>query len=253
LKRETVARALAGAAAAALLAYLFLRDEKPPAMPARASFSPPPQAGGQVTRSETIRPLGLLDPARVDILDAYAAAKAAAQEIQPGVELFGVSGGGFVRGTCDLGKTVLADAGPGLPLLFQFEYVGADGGKADVKRHIDVRVEREGLRVTSVEGAVFAREPRGRSLAALDEPTCSSAKAWATAAESGVPQDAEVTLLLRADGARLVWSLWVPGQPLYHRVIDAKTCTLVARPTVVDEASRAPNARDAPPVRASGG
>jgi hypothetical protein len=192
-----------------------------------------------VVRSETIRPHGLRDPAHVDILDAYAAAKAAALDIQPGVELFGVSGAGFVRGTVDLSRAAgpaAADAGPDMSLLFQFEWVGEPGGaprspgEGDAKRHIDVRVGPTGLRITNVEGAVFAhpKSSGGRTLGALAEPTCSSRKAWATAAMSGVPEEAETTMLLRSGQAGPVWSLWVPGKPEHHREIDARTCALVA-------------------------
>jgi hypothetical protein len=186
-----------------------------------------------VTRAEVVRPLTLPDPAHVDMLEAYVAAKTAALEIQPGAELFGISGGAFVGGTHDLTKARdTLDAGPAMPLLFQFEYTGDSRGKGDVKRHIEVRVARDGLHITTVDGAVLAGESRGRSLPALAEPSCSSRGAWATALDSGVPEGVEATLLLHTEHERLVWSLWVPNQPLHHRLIDAKTCALVSRATV---------------------
>jgi hypothetical protein len=177
-----------------------------------------------------VRPLALPDPAHVDILEAYRAAKAAALEIQPEAELFGISGGAFVRGTRDLTKDRDSlDAGPAMPLLFQFEYAGDSTGKGDVKRHVEVRVARDGLHIATVDGG---RESHGRSLPPLAEPTCSSRRAWATAVDSGVPEDVEATLLLHTEHDRLVWSLRVPNQPLHHRLIDARTCAVVARATV---------------------
>jgi hypothetical protein len=248
-RRALVARWVVGLVGVGLLAYAFLRDRPPAVQPAAAApyttGFPGGPAAARVMRSETMRPHGLPDPAHVDILDAYAVAKAAALEIQPGVELFGVSGAGFVRGTVDLGRavhdggsvgsadsapkppgTAAANAGPDMSLLFQFEWAG----EGDAKRHIDVRVGPGGLRITNVEGAVFAhpKSSGGRTLGPLAEPRCSSRKAWATAVLSGVPEDAETTMLLRSGEAGPVWSLWVPGRPEHHREVDARTCALVA-------------------------
>jgi hypothetical protein len=232
-----ILRGLAGFGALAVLAYLFLRDGRPRAAPGMAAPEATTGAAAEsvhVTRSEVVRPLALPDPAHVDILEAYVAAKAAALEIQPGAELFGISGGAFVGGTHDLTKARDGlDAGPAMPLLVQFEYVGDSKGKGGVKRHVEVRVARDGLHINTVDGAVFSRESHTRSLAALAEPSCSSRGAWATAVDSGVPEGVEATLLLHTEHERLVWSLWVPNQPLHHRLIDAKTCALVSRATVV--------------------
>ena len=210
---------LAGLAFTAALVVVFVRWKRQhvgaPTIPA-----PPASAAAPPARSETTRPLQLADPAHVDVLDAYAAAKAAALEIQPGAELFGISATGLSHGTLDL-------SGPGPSLLFQFDHAGVADGGARVKRHVAVEVKAGGLRITSVEGAMLAGTPEGRSLAALDEPACPSRKAWATAVESGVPEDATATLLLRGGDGRLVWSLYLPRYPLKHREIDARTCELV--------------------------
>jgi hypothetical protein len=202
-----ILRGLAGIGAVAILAYVLLRGEgRRAALGAAAPEAPQGLAAGSlhVTRSEVVRPLALPDPAHVDILEAYVAAKAAALEIQPGAELFGISGGAFVGGTHDLTKARDSlDAGPAMPLLVQFEYVGDSKGKGGVKRHVEVRVARDGLHITTVDGAVPSHESQGRSLAALAEPSCSSRKAWATAVDSGVPEGVEATLLLHTEHERL--------------------------------------------------
>ncbi len=228
MKKAPVLLGVAGLVATATLAFVFLRRAAPhagaPAIP-----GPPASEAVRMTRSECTRPLQLADPAHVDVLDAYAAARAAVLEIEPGAELFGISATGLSHGTLDFSSTPPPDAGQGRSLFFQFERAGAADGGAGVRRHIEVEVKPGGLRITSVEGPVFARGSRGRSLAALDEPTCPSRRAWAAAVESGAPEDATATLLLRGGDGRLVWSLHVVGYPLKHREIDARTCALVTQ------------------------
>jgi hypothetical protein len=236
VKAEPILRGLAVAGAAMVLAFVFFDKETPSAPPHAEAASNPAPTALPLKRSEATRPLRLPDPAHVDVLDAYAAARAAALEIQPGAELFGISSHGFLHGTLDLTKTS-PDGGPGASLLVQFEHTGQDtsgpagtaAAKNVAKRHVDVWVERDGLHLTIIEGEAFARKSGARPLGTLAEPTCSSRKAWATAVESGVPEDAEATFLLVGDDLLPVWSLRVPGQPGLHREIDARTCALVTR------------------------
>ena len=225
MRKHLILLNIAGLGATAIMLLVFLRREAPHRE--GAAPVPTPSASVPITRSETTRPLQLADPAHVDVLDAYAAAKAAALEVQPGAELFGVSATGLSHGTLDLSGAPPSDAGLGPSLLFQFEHVG--GGGAGPRRHVEVEVKAGGLRITSVEGPAVARAPGGGSLATLEEPTCPSRKAWATAVESGVPEDATATLLLRGGDGHLVWSLHLPGYPLKHREIDARTCAVITR------------------------
>jgi hypothetical protein len=230
LRKGLIVLNVAGLVVTAAIVVVFVRRERPyasaPTIPA-----PPASAAAPLARSETTRPLHLADQSHVDVLDAYAAAKSAALDAEPGAELFGISATGLSHGTLDLSAAPSSDGGPGGPsLLFQFDHAGVADGGARVKRHVAVEVKAGGLRITRVEGAMLAGTAEGRSLAALEEPTCPSRKAWATAVESGVPEDATATLLLRGGDGRLVWSLYLPRFPLKHREIDARTCALVQTP-----------------------
>jgi hypothetical protein len=231
MKAILILRGLAGAGIVVALAYVLLRDERPGRRAAPATAPATAATTAPVSRADSTWPLDLPDRAHVDILDVYPAARAAALQVQPGVELFGISGTGLVHGTLDLAEARAPDAGPGAPLFFQFEDGGASRGRNKVRHHVDVKVDRDGLHVTSVEGAVLSGEHEGQSLETLAEPSCSSRKAWAAAVESGVPEDARATFLLRGTPLLLVWSIHVPGNLSYHRTVDARTCAIVDPPS----------------------
>ena len=66
--------------------------------------------------------------------------------------------------------------------------------------------------------------------APLPLPECTSASAWKTAIQSGVPTDAVARLLLYREGfgaeSPIVWSFRVDGHDEHRREIDARTCAL---------------------------
>jgi hypothetical protein len=194
----------------------------PPSAAAGASGVPvvpvPPGADAAVA-------LRVADPRRVDVLEVYPQAKALALRLEPGASLVSIRASHVRGGTLDL-------TGDGR-ISMDFEFKGVDPtkppGQDSIEKSIGVEISNR-IAVARVRAGAH-RLDGGRS---LPDPECPTTRAWRTAVESGVADNAVATLLYYdnrpfSPASPTVWSLRVDGHDEMRREIDGRTGALVKR------------------------
>jgi hypothetical protein len=197
-----------------------------------AATTPEPASSAKPAAAVATEAIPVANPTRADLVDIYPHARALALKTNPQSQFVGITAFALKGGVVDIPTRAL---GP-QPVLFEFEYLGFDKtkppGQDKVEGAVTVHVTADGFQVRTSTGRAVHLRPDGFFGRPLDAPTCRSAKMWAQAVKSGVPDNAVARITLQ-DNRRwtpehpLIWRVWIDGHDEYTREIDAKTCKIV--------------------------
>lgn len=178
---------------------------------------------------EVLVPIRADDPERVDLVDLFWQARAAAEKLQPSPGLVEISALRVVRGTVDTTGTSAAE--------YRFRYEGRNPSRPacedEVIVGITVLVGAGTLKARESDGTTRRKDYRERQPRGDGEliVPCSSTKAWAAAVRSGVPENAMATFAYgqpHLEGPGRAWEVYVKGPPAFEREIDPGTCEVVS-------------------------
>ncbi|MFO0589489.1 MAG: hypothetical protein U0441_18270 [Polyangiaceae bacterium] len=202
----------------------FRDPSMPIPVPPAKTYAPEPSIGfaGDL---EWVRPVEAADMSHVDIADLCSQARPIAEKLQPGAQFVNIVSFDITSGVADLKGASR--------VLCEFEFAGTDPtqppGKDSVEYKIDVEAKAGVLTGRRRKWPASTLKHFG---GAIEFPTCSSAKMWATAVSSGVPANAVATIhfynnKVFSPKSPAVWSVRVDGHDEYRREIDGKTCAMV--------------------------
>lgn len=233
------------------------QEPGPTPQPASSTAAPTPRAEpaaeprvGFAGSLEWERPVEAADLTAVDVGALFVQARVVAEKLQPGAQFTGIVAFETTRGKVDLTGEAR--------VVYKFEFVGLDPnqppGKDSIERAIDVTAQRRVLRGSRRDWPASQLKAFGGP---MDPPTCTSADAWATGTNSGVPDNAVATLHYYDStpfkpGGPWVWSIRVDGHDEHRREIDGKTCALLRNwnpsPVTPGKSASAPSASPQSPV-----
>jgi hypothetical protein len=199
-------------------------------------FGGAPGAGSGAATVAHANPVAAADPAHVDPADIIRQAVAQATKVDSGAKLISASFTEVRGGTIDL---TAKERSTTAHVRFQYRRLDASKpvGQDVVEGSFYIMVHGRGFetwahrQTPGIATDLRPEAPESRAFP-LDPPACSARRAWRTAVDSGVPDDAVTELYWGkvepfSPSKRTAWSFRVQGHDEHRREIDATSCALL--------------------------